>query len=67
MYYCAKKCSRPEVMVLLRSLPATLPILFLCEISFLLGHGLIMTLLGVRMSLEGFSSQMAGLFQSAFR
>ena len=53
-------------MVLLRSLPATLPILFVCEISFLLGHGLIMTLLGVRMSLEGFPSQMAGLLMSSF-
>ncbi|KXS39224.1 MAG: major facilitator transporter [Halomonadaceae bacterium T82-2] len=50
----------------LRSLPATLPILFVCEISFLLGHGLIMTLLGVRMSLEGFPSQMAGLLMSSF-
>ncbi len=50
----------------LRSLPATLPILFLSEISFLLGHGLIMTLLGVRMSLEGFPSQMAGLLMSSF-
>ncbi|MFC3285368.1 MFS transporter [Litchfieldella rifensis] len=50
----------------MRSLPATLPILFLCEISFLLGHGLIMTLLGVRMSLEGFPSQMAGLLMSTF-
>lgn len=50
----------------MRSIPATLPILFLCEISFLLGHGLIMTLLGVRMSLEGFSSQMAGLLMSSF-
>ncbi|WP_346796243.1 MFS transporter [Halomonas sp. Bachu 37] len=47
-------------------LPATLPILFICEISFLLGHGLIMTLLGVRMSLEGFPSQMAGLLMSSF-
>nr|WP_283101678.1 MFS transporter [Halomonas populi] len=47
-------------------MPATLPILFLCEISFLLGHGLIMTLLGVRMSLEGFPSQMAGLLMSSF-
>lgn len=52
--------------VLVRSLPATLPILFLCEICFLLGHGLIMTLLGVRMSLEGFPSQMAGLLMSSF-
>jgi MFS family permease len=51
---------------LVRSLPATLPILFVCEISFLLGHGLIMTLLGVRMSLEGFPSQMAGLLMSSF-
>lgn len=50
----------------MRSLPATLPILFLCEISFLLGHGLIMTLLGVRMSLEAFPSQMAGLLMSCF-
>ncbi|EPC04345.1 MFS transporter [Litchfieldella anticariensis FP35 = DSM 16096] len=50
----------------MRSLPATLPILFLCEICFLLGHGLIMTLLGVRMSLEGFPSQMAGLLMSSF-
>ncbi|MHB0775565.1 MFS transporter [Halomonas sp. WWR20] len=50
----------------MRSLPATLPILFLCEIFFLLGHGLIMTLLGVRMSLEGFPSQMAGLLMSSF-
>ncbi|MGC3872371.1 MFS transporter [Halomonas sp. GXIMD04776] len=50
----------------MRSLPATLPILFVCEISFLLGHGLIMTLLGVRMSLEGFPSQMAGLLMSSF-
>ena len=50
----------------MRSLPATLPILFLSEISFLLGHGLIMTLLGVRMSLEGFPSQMAGLLMSSF-
>lgn len=50
----------------MRSLPATLPILFLCEISFLLGHGLIMTLLGVRMSLEAFPSQMAGLLMSSF-
>ncbi|WP_240464690.1 MFS transporter [Modicisalibacter sp. 'Wilcox'] len=53
-------------MTALRSLPATLPILFVCEISFLLGHGLIMTLLGVRMSLEGFPSQMAGLLMSSF-
>ncbi|MEC9484203.1 MAG: MFS transporter, partial [Halomonas sp.] len=44
----------------------TLPILFVCEISFLLGHGLIMTLLGVRMSLEGFPAQMAGLLMSSF-
>ncbi|PMR75728.1 MFS transporter [Billgrantia endophytica] len=50
----------------MRSLPATLPILFVCEISFLLGHGLIMTLLGVRMSLEGFPSHMAGLLMSSF-
>ncbi|GHC27197.1 MFS transporter [Aidingimonas halophila] len=50
----------------MRGIPATLPILFLCEISFLLGHGLIMTLLGVRMSLEGFPSQMAGLLMSSF-
>ncbi|QTP60886.1 MFS transporter [Billgrantia antri] len=50
----------------MRSLPATLPILFVCEISFLLGHGLIMTLLGVRMSIEGFPSQMAGLLMSSF-
>lgn len=50
----------------MRALPATLPILFLCEICFLLGHGLIMTLLGVRMSLEGFPSQMAGLLMSSF-
>ncbi|WP_110687388.1 MFS transporter [Salinicola aestuarinus] len=50
----------------MRALPATLPILFLCEISFLLGHGLIMTLLGVRMSLEDFPSQMAGLLMSCF-
>lgn len=50
----------------MRGLPATLPILFVCEISFLLGHGLIMTLLGVRMSLEGFPSQMAGLLMSSF-
>lgn len=50
----------------MRALPATLPVLFLCEISFLLGHGLIMTLLGVRMSLEGFPSQMAGLLMSSF-
>ncbi|OHV11972.1 MFS transporter [Kushneria phosphatilytica] len=50
----------------MRSLPRTLPILFLCEIFFLLGHGLIMTLLGVRMSLEGFPSQMAGLLMSSF-
>ncbi|WP_262927403.1 MFS transporter [Phytohalomonas tamaricis] len=38
----------------------------MCEICFLLGHGLIMTLLGVRMSLEGFPSQMAGLLMSSF-
>ncbi len=50
----------------MRSLPATLPILFVCEISFLLGHGLIMTLLGVRMSIEGFPSHMAGLLMSSF-
>ncbi|MCD6007058.1 MFS transporter [Halomonas sp. IOP_31] len=50
----------------MRGLPSTLPILFVCEISFLLGHGLIMTLLGVRMSLEGFPSQMAGLLMSSF-
>lgn len=50
----------------MRNLPATLPILFVCEIFFLLGHGLIMTLLGVRMSLEGFPSQMAGLLMSSF-
>ncbi|WP_104203031.1 MFS transporter [Billgrantia saliphila] len=50
----------------MRSLPATLPILFVCEISFLLGHGLIMTLLGVRMSMEGFPSHMAGLLMSSF-
>ncbi len=52
--------------VRVRALPATLPILFVCEICFLLGHGLIMTLLGVRMSLEGFPSQMAGLLMSSF-
>ncbi|MBA2779821.1 MFS transporter [Billgrantia kenyensis] len=50
----------------MRSLPATLPILFVCEVSFLLGHGLIMTLLGVRMSIEGFPSHMAGLLMSSF-
>lgn len=50
----------------MRILPATLPILFICEISFLLGHGLIMTLLGVRMSIEGFPSHMAGLLMSSF-
>ncbi|MBN8411183.1 MFS transporter [Halomonas denitrificans] len=50
----------------MRALPATLPVLFLCEMCFLLGHGLIMTLLGVRMSLEGFPSQMAGLLMSSF-
>ncbi|WP_438767296.1 MFS transporter [Kushneria sp. TE3] len=50
----------------MRNLPSTLPVLFICEIFFLLGHGLIMTLLGVRMSLEGFPSQMAGLLMSSF-
>lgn len=50
----------------MRRLPATLPILFVCEVSFLLGHGLIMTLLGVRMSIEGFPSHMAGLLMSSF-
>lgn len=63
---CPNSDRRYRQEVELRTLPATLPILFLSEISFLLGHGLIMTLLGVRMSLEGFPSQMAGLLMSSF-
>lgn len=49
-----------------RNLPASLPILFVSEVIFILGYGLFMTLLSVRMALEGFPAQTAGLMMSAF-
>lgn len=47
-----------------RSLPASLPILFVSEVLFTLGYGLFLTLVSVRMSLEGFPAQRAGLMMS---
>jgi MFS family permease len=49
-----------------RGLPASLPILFVSEVIFIVGYGLFMTLISVRMALEGFPNQAAGLMMSAF-
>lgn len=48
-----------------RNLPASLPILFVSEIIFILGYGLFLTLVSVRMSIEGFAPSIAGLMMSA--
>lgn len=49
---------------MLRNLPASLPILFVSEVFFILGYGLFLTLVSVRMAIEGFPAQLAGLMMS---
>lgn len=49
-----------------RQLPASLPILFVSEVFFIVGYGLLLTLISVRMALEGFPAWMAGMMMSAF-
>lgn len=49
---------------MLRQLPPSLPILFVSEALFILGYGLFLTLVSVRMSIEGFPAQVAGLMMS---